>query len=71
MPLTEKEFIIIKERILNILVDENVIVQNVLQLCKHIKKEKIWKVLKHLQSEKIIKIETDGRIKSLASKQNN
>jgi ATP-dependent DNA helicase RecQ len=71
MPLTEKEFIIIRERILNILVNENVVVQNILQLCKNIKKEKLWKVLDHLQSEKIIKIETDGRIKSLASKQNN
>lgn len=70
-PLTEKEFIVIKERILNILVDENIVVQNVLQLCKNIKKEKLWKVLEHLQSEKIIKIETDGRIKLLKSRYNN
>jgi hypothetical protein len=37
-------------------------VQNVLQLCKNIKKEKLWKVMEYLQDEKIIRIESDGRI---------
>ena len=60
--LTEEEFIKIKEAIMNILTDENVVVQNILQSCKNIKKEKLWKVLEYLQSEKIIKIESDGRI---------
>jgi ATP-dependent DNA helicase RecQ len=60
--ISEKEFIIIKESILKVLSDENAIVQNVLQLCKNIKKEKLWKVMEYLQDEKIIRIESDGRI---------
>ena len=58
--ISEEEFIIIKERILNVLSDENALVQNVLQSCKNIKKEKLWKVLEYLQGEKIIRIESDG-----------
>jgi ATP-dependent DNA helicase RecQ len=61
---TEEEFIKIKESIMNILNNENAVIQNILQSCKSIKKEKLWKVLEHLQSEKIIKIEDDGKIKT-------
>ena len=46
--------------------DDHVIIQNLLQSCKNIKKEKLWIVLDHLQSERIIRIEVDGRIKYLA-----
>ena len=60
--ISEEEFIIIKERILNVLDNKNAVVQNVLQECKNIRKEKLWKVLEYLQDEKIIRIENDGRI---------
>ncbi len=60
--ISEEEFIIIKERILNVLSDNNAFVQNILQSCKNIKKEKLWKVIDYLQAEKIIRIESDGRI---------
>ncbi len=63
--VSEEEFITIKERILNMLADENVSVQNILHSCRHIKKEKLWQVLNYLQSEKIIKIETDGSVYKL------
>jgi len=42
--------------------NKNAVVQNVLQECKNIRKEKLWKVLEYLQDEKIIRIENDGRI---------
>ncbi|HYJ65593.1 MAG TPA: RecQ family ATP-dependent DNA helicase, partial [Parafilimonas sp.] len=60
--ISEEEFVIIKERILNVLDNKNAVVQNVLQECKNIRKEKLWKVLEYLQDEKIIRIENDGRI---------
>ncbi len=63
--LTQKEFMSIKERILNMLTDDSVVVQHVLQSCKNIKKEKLWKVIEHLQSEKIIHIKTNGTIQLL------
>jgi ATP-dependent DNA helicase RecQ len=61
--ITEEEFVKIKEFIMNILNNENAVIQNILQSCKSIKKEKLWKVLEHLQSEKIIKIENDGSVR--------
>ena len=67
-PITEEEFIQIKEAVLQTLNDENVIVQKIFKLNKRFKKEKIWKVLEHLQSEKIINIEHDGSIYKLKSK---
>jgi ATP-dependent DNA helicase RecQ len=65
IPLAEKEFVSIKQRILNTLVHDKVIVQDVLHACSGIKKEKLWKVLEYLQGEKIIRIESDGRVKLL------
>jgi len=61
--LTEEEFIMIRQRILNMLNDDHVVIQNILQSCKNIKREKLWTVLDHLQSERIIRIETDGKVK--------
>jgi ATP-dependent DNA helicase RecQ len=66
--MTEAEFIKIKELILSILTNENVIIQNILQSSKNIRKEKLWVVLEHLQGERIIRIESDGRIYKLRSK---
>ncbi|HEX5152437.1 MAG TPA: ATP-dependent DNA helicase RecQ [Parafilimonas sp.] len=63
--LTEEEFITIRQRILNMLTDDHVIIQNILQSCRNIKREKLWAVLDHLQSERIIRIETDGKVKYL------
>ena len=60
--ISEEEFIIIKERILNVLSNDNALVQNILQSCKNIRKEKLWKVIDYLQAEKIIRIESDGRV---------
>jgi len=64
--LPEEEFITIKHRILHMLSNDHVFVQNILQSCKNIKREKLWIVLDHLQSERIIRIEIDGRVKYLA-----
>jgi ATP-dependent DNA helicase RecQ len=61
--LTEEEFIMIRQRILSMLNDDHVVIQNILQSCKNIKREKLWTVLDHLQSERIIRIETDGKVK--------
>lgn len=63
--VNENEFISIKEKVINIINKENATIQNVLQLYKNIKKEKLWTVLEFLQDEKIIKIESDGRIYKL------
>ena len=63
--ITEEEFKKIKEHILNLIVDENILVQNILHVSKSIKKDKLWKVLDYLQSEKIIKIESNGRVYKL------
>ncbi len=68
--LTEEEFITIKEHILLILADENVIVQNILQSFRNITKEKVWGVLEYLQSERIIKINIDGRVNLLTQHKN-
>jgi ATP-dependent DNA helicase RecQ len=67
--LTEEEFITIKERIFHILIDENVTIQNILQSCRNIQKEKLWQVLKYLQSERIIQINIDERV-NLLTQQN-
>jgi ATP-dependent DNA helicase RecQ len=64
--LTEEEFITIRQRILSMLNDDHVIMQNILQSCKNIRREKLWAVLDHLQSERIIRIEADGSVKYLA-----
>ncbi|MEP6682370.1 MAG: ATP-dependent DNA helicase RecQ [Parafilimonas sp.] len=63
--LNEKEFVKIKEEIINILINENILIQDLLQKCKHVKKEKLWKVLKHLQAEKVIAIESNGTVYKL------
>ena len=63
--LNEEEFITISQRILDMLNDDDVVIQNVLQSCKNIRQEKLWIVLDHLQSERIIRIETDGKVKYL------
>ncbi|MBV9963457.1 MAG: RecQ family ATP-dependent DNA helicase [Parafilimonas sp.] len=63
--ITEDEFLKIKDHILNLLADENVLVQVILQKSKSIKKDRLWKVLDYLQSEKLIKIESDGRVYKL------
>ena len=60
--LTEEEFIKIKERIMEILQNDNVVVKDILQSSKNIKKEKLWRVLNYLQSDRIIKIDNTGRI---------
>jgi len=60
--LTEEEFIKIKERVMTTLNDKNIVIQDLLQSCKSIKKEKLWRVLDYLQSEKIIKIDIDGTV---------
>ena len=62
LSISESEFATIKESILNVLSDKNAVVQNVLQSCKNIKKEKLWEVMEYLQDEKIIRIESDGSI---------
>jgi len=62
LSISESEFATIKESILNVLSDKNAVVQNVLQSCKNIKKEKLWEVMEFLQDEKIIRIESDGSI---------
>ncbi|HEY2728228.1 MAG TPA: ATP-dependent DNA helicase RecQ, partial [Parafilimonas sp.] len=64
-PISEQEFIKIKECVLNVLNNENAVVQNILQSCKHIKKEKLWKVMEHLQAEKLIRIENNGTVYKL------
>ena len=66
LPLSEKEFAVIKQRIDNVLTNKNVAVQDVLQACRGIKKEKLWKVLEYLQGENLITIEADGNVKGAA-----
>lgn len=67
LPHSEKEFVVIKQRIINILVNDNVVIQDALHACRGIKKDKLWKVPEYLQGEKIIRIESDGRIKFLVN----
>jgi ATP-dependent DNA helicase RecQ len=69
LSISESEFATIKESILNVLSDKNAVVQNVLQSCKNIKKEKLWEVMEYLQDEKIIRIESDGKISINLKKQ--
>ncbi|MEP6465773.1 MAG: ATP-dependent DNA helicase RecQ [Parafilimonas sp.] len=66
--ITEEEFVRIKESVMHILNNEDVTIQNILQLHKTIKKEKLWKVLEHLQSEKVIIIEDNGAVYKLSQK---
>jgi ATP-dependent DNA helicase RecQ len=63
--ITEEEFLSIKERMQQILADENITVPIILRSLKHIKKEKLWIVLEHLQEENIIKIYIDGAVKRI------
>jgi ATP-dependent DNA helicase RecQ len=63
IPLSEKEFTAIKQRIVNTLVHDKIVVQDVLNACRGIKKDKLWKVMEYLQGEKIIRIEADGRVR--------
>ncbi len=60
--ISEEEFTKIKEGIMRAVENKNADIQNVLEKCKKIKKEKLWKVIEYLQDERIIKIENDGRI---------
>ncbi len=68
--LAGEEFISINQLIMNIVDNDSVTVQNILQSCKNIKKEKLWKVLEFLQDEKIIKIESDGKVFKLNALKN-
>ena len=68
IPLSEKEFASIKERIANVLTNDHAVMQDVLHACKGIKKEKLWKVLEYLQGENLISIKTDGKVTSLGLK---
>jgi len=65
IPLSEKEFVLIKQRIENVLARNDVVVQDVLHACRGVKKDKLWKVLEYLQGEKIIRIGSDGRMNLL------
>lgn len=62
LPLSEKEFMLIKEHIFDMLNEKNIIIQKILERNKNINKEKLWKVLDYLQAEKVIKIESDGKV---------
>ncbi|WP_090657658.1 RecQ family ATP-dependent DNA helicase [Parafilimonas terrae] len=58
--INEKEFIVIKEKILSTVNSGNASIQNILYDERHIKKEKLWFVLNFLQSERVIIISADG-----------
>lgn len=60
--ISEEEFILVQQNILNQLKNKNTTLKEVFEACKNIRKEKLWKVLNYLQSEKIISIDMDGQI---------